>query len=353
MHFALINLMRALLFFSFIFIAPFIKGQDSIFLNEKPIGIVDNLLSGGIESIGALKLQDLKKQMEIVQYDYIQGDIPTFAGDRESAYYTIPGQVYLKEVYPENHESALELLTLHESLGSLYYQDENYALSIILKMLADKPAEERQDLLQHPNVQFMFSKEPMYMNSTGGGATAVGGGGDFMAAWIKYRVSQEVLKYNHTVLTIYFLSQLRFEPQTQKKTSQSILIEPEDYKIPHQGLLDFTKNEHAKDPERRHNLSLDFKILIPTKWFEQNPNFIEPAVQEISNFYRLFAQTLDRTAKPKIKIIAKCGYVQLILPSKLLENDLLLRSGGLDPFIENFRIGCLNDFGFETQILKY
>lgn len=328
--------------------SQFIWAENPMVLQNLSVQPVDKLLESGIENVGALNLKALRQKLISIEYNEMPAELPRFMGARQSAYYN-DGRVYQKESYPKGFEEALQLLATHEALGALNFQDENYQFSILLKLLSEKPSEEQQEFVSSPTIEMFFSKDSAMYNFEGGGATGAGGGGDFMAAWVKYLVTESTLKKPHTPLFLLYLAAIKFEPYSSSQIRDSITLDVDNSKFMHPGIIGFSQLLYGNDPNYTDNTSIHFMIRVPTHQFQANPRLIAPGVSKLSHSFSSFMMGVYNYSHIGNKKIARCGFQILQVPQSILESDLLSRSGGISPFLNDFINDCERHYGFTTQ----
>jgi hypothetical protein len=309
---------------------------------------MDTLLEDNIEQVGALNLWVLKQQMDQLQVSTLVGDLPDFMGTRDSAYYTHEGKIHFRDDYPMEFLPALQLLATHEALGALGFQDDNYGVSILLQSLAESSKAKRQKLLTHPYIDSKFHAGKAFLK-TGGGATGVGGGGDFMAAWVKYLVTQYVLKASHSPQHLMFLDQVRFEPYGYGNPKIQTTLSVDEQRQPHLGILGLMQHMFENDPTYRDNDELTFMVNVPTWNFQSHPEKIEAAVAELGNFFLEYMKGVRNEADADLQVFGLCGMSVMVVAKATLKSDLFKRSGGVEPFWQDFIKSCKEDFGYEAE----
>jgi hypothetical protein len=98
---------------------------------------------------------------------------------------------------PRDALESLADLELHEALGTLGYEDNQYALSTSLRVLAETESAETREKLKKTLEKGVFSEKNLRNQHDGG--SSVGGGGDIRALIIKNQVLAEILKENRKV----------------------------------------------------------------------------------------------------------------------------------------------------------
>lgn len=206
---------------------------------------VQSVLDLGLDRIGDLDLRDLKNNLSSVQVTIQEKTARGSGGLRKSAL-NYPGTKKVTINKPKESELNYrwELILLHESLGALGYQDENYELSTSIcwtayKVLARKRNRGEPEIYVQKNIADLFRNlqlthkprlYPMYAWTQGsggklslqrgGGATSTGGGGDIFAAVVKFNI----LRVNNTVETLRrYVPQIASEDVTFTEMEQAIL----------------------------------------------------------------------------------------------------------------------------------
>ena len=161
----------------------------------QPISLVvpRALRNRGMSQLGAIHLDQLIEELTKVEWSVFNlGFISASGGKRTTAMYLVKSkQVFVTElawqwVLPQFQP----LMALHEGLGASGYDDENYQISTTLFYLAQIPAAEADEIMKAgPFLEILQSvvrrtKEPKYLLASGG-ATGVGGGGDYLGAEAK------------------------------------------------------------------------------------------------------------------------------------------------------------------------
>lgn len=300
--------------------------------------MVDDLMSSGVNQVGNLRLQDLKDKMGQIDYKSFQGKMPDFAGDRESAYYTANNEVYFREDYPKKFKDAIQLLATHEALGALNFDDNDYELSIYLNAIASQRFQDRSSLLTHPVIATRFGAPKSYEKS-GGGATGVGGGGDFMSAWIKFLVTENILKSQHWTSHLVIFAFTRFEPYGFGVPHKQITIQVDKERVPFAGIVDYVFDQYKENPNLRDPETLSFLVRVPSWYYQSHPEDMETDVQELSEFIKVHLETMvghNNEIEKQLKTFGRCGPFQFVVAKQTLESDLLKRSGGVQPFLDDF-----------------
>jgi hypothetical protein len=163
---------------------------------------VDMLIERGILKIGKLDLTHLSDELNTVEWAYFDlGFLLGSGGKRISSVYFIEKKQVVINWYSfknmEGNPVPMFSWALHEGLGALGYQDENYEISGAISFMANHPELEKDLLKKYAPLFKAFdreNKERLYLLA--GGATVVGGGGD--AAIIELK--QQMLNYFFTMI---------------------------------------------------------------------------------------------------------------------------------------------------------
>jgi hypothetical protein len=148
---------------------------------------IDQTISQGITVIGNVDLQNVKQQIKSIRLYLVAMGVSAIGAGRFSirqdfAYFPFTHSIYLNSgALQEDPERWLQLF-LHECLGALEYNDENYQISsviysknanVVTQKIKAQNADFSGKLIQNPHVDV---KDFGRMKS--GGGTVVGGGGD-------------------------------------------------------------------------------------------------------------------------------------------------------------------------------
>jgi|GEM_PF-5623654 len=170
--------------------------------------IVDQCLNSNWKRINNLNLDNLKRLMhELTFFETSRSPRDEFFG-RRTAFFRSK-TVFIHESVPQ---PARALILLHESLGALGYDDQDYEKSILLTAFCGSPS------LIKPRLLVLAFKGKHFSKYAGtrmaGGATIVGGGGDAVSAYLKLRVIQKLINRKNSYRLLQQALRLPFEPNT-------------------------------------------------------------------------------------------------------------------------------------------
>ena len=176
--------------------------------------VVSALQREGVQKIGDLDLAQFSKDAQKINWKKnLQAAPSLVAGARTSAYYVIDKkEVYISDNLPKDALKSYPDLELHEALGALGYEDNQYALSTSLRVILEtKSSAERQILLKNFG-KTIFTEDNMKIRLDGG--SSVGGGGDIRTLLIKNQVLSEILNSSRKVSVEFYVSYplINFEP---------------------------------------------------------------------------------------------------------------------------------------------
>lgn len=179
--------------------------------------IIDSLQRQGIKKVGDLDLAQFSAEAKSkIRWNYLKKETPSIiSGGRTSAVYIYDPSsdtqgVYLNPKLPKEVAPYMPDLELHEALGALGYEDQQYNLSSGLRLLLDaENPEDRKKILKSFS-KGLFKEENLRIE----GGSSVGGGGDIRALLIKKEVLADIIKEEGQV-TLDFLTAypgINFEP---------------------------------------------------------------------------------------------------------------------------------------------
>ena len=146
---------------------------------------VEILLKRGITKIGKLDLKKLSKQLSTVEWRTFEvGFLIGSGGNRYTSVYVVKDRMVIINLLSfenlQNQPVHLFSWALHEGLGALGYNDENYEISSSISFLAENPQlginSGIEYIEEHFQVIAKTKTDRRYAMS--GGSTVVGGGGD-------------------------------------------------------------------------------------------------------------------------------------------------------------------------------
>ncbi len=172
---------------------------------------IDKLLGQNIVKIGNMNLEKLSAELDTVEWrTFDLGYLGGSGGNRMTSIYIVKDKMVVI-----NSLSLQGLVgkpvhmfswALHEGLGALGYDDENYELSSSISFLADNPS-----LMSLSGVDYVKDNfKELKRSSLGrtyamsGGSTVVGGGGDAIIIDLKQRLLKRYfdwIKKNHSYKT--------------------------------------------------------------------------------------------------------------------------------------------------------
>ena len=154
--------------------------------------IITELQAKGINQVGEFNLTQFVRESESVSWQKNENFPPEeITGNRRSAYYDPKNKkVYMSEVPQSFLEKQVPLLSLHETLGALGYDDINYSLSTALSLLnqMNDPAERK--FFAETYGRSLFNAKSFKV----AGTSSVSGGGDLFALHMKSEVLESLMK---------------------------------------------------------------------------------------------------------------------------------------------------------------
>ena len=189
---------------------------------------LEKLLNQNIVKIGDMNLIKLSKELETVEWrTFDLGFLGGSGGKRMTSIYIVKDKMVVINTLSLQSlvGKPIKMFSwaLHEALGALGYDDENYELSSSISFLANNPSHLNSTGVDYVQSHFLELKK----SSTGrvytlnGGSTVVGGGGDAIIIDLKQRLLSryfEWVKKNHPYKTaahikkgFLFLTKLKME----------------------------------------------------------------------------------------------------------------------------------------------
>lgn len=163
---------------------------------------VEMAMELGYEKIGKLKLNKLLGELETVEWRTFElGFLSGSGGKRTTSIYIVKDTMVVINMYALQNlvgkPVPLYSWALHEALGALGYDDENYELSSSISFLANNKNEGFENLTSIDFIKHNFNSvkkskhEKTYLMA--GGSTVVGGGGDAVLIQLKQLLLQRYL----------------------------------------------------------------------------------------------------------------------------------------------------------------
>lgn len=205
---------------------------------------VEKVLARGIKKIGKLDLKKLSKELDKVEWrTFDLGFLAGSGGVRTTSIYLVEKKMVVINILALNNLVGkpvhINSLALHEAMGALGYEDENYDLSSAISFLATTHLENLVTLSYVKNIfsNFTISKENRLYAAKSGGSTVVGGGGDAVIIELKQRLLKRYFEWISENNKNYSSDQIRtgFEALTRQKIEFN--LEENDY-----GQTDFSFN---------------------------------------------------------------------------------------------------------------
>ncbi len=168
---------------------------------------VDILLKRGIKKIGNLNLLKLAKELNTVEWRTFEiGFLVGSNDERSTSIYIVKDRMVIVNFLSFQNLAGQPVhvysWALHEGLGALGYNDENYELSASISFLAENSHLASLSTIYYLDEQFEVTARSRqgrnYVNA--GGSTIVGGGGDAIIIELK----QRLLKRYFDWITINF-----------------------------------------------------------------------------------------------------------------------------------------------------
>lgn len=186
--------------------------------------IIDGLRSQGISKVGGLDLNKFKADAQKITWKKnLQAAPDLVAGMRKSAYYIYKNnEIHVSKNLPTETLESLPDLELHELLGALRYEDNQYEISTSLRLLHEtKSPELRQKLLNNFS-NTLFTKERLKIYD---GGSSVGGGGDIRALHIKNYILKKILSSRSSVSADFYRSYplINFEPVDDPRMDVAVM----------------------------------------------------------------------------------------------------------------------------------
>ena len=193
---------------------------------------VEILLDRGISKIGKLNLKKLSKELNTVEWRTFEiGFLLGSGGNRLTSVYVVEDRmVIINSLSFENligKPVHLYSWALHEGLGALGYNDENYELSASISFLAENSqlANHSSNITIKDHFQKIDRSKVGLTYASSGGSTVVGGGGDAIIIELKQLLLKryfEWIKINHSELSNEkikqgFNSLIKFKMETYQK----------------------------------------------------------------------------------------------------------------------------------------
>jgi hypothetical protein len=153
-------------------------------LREYSLSLPKLLSSMNVDQVGDLKIKDILKELEQVNWEVTQKAITVGSGKPRFACNYFVREVKVICNSSASSPAVMPLVTLHEGLGALGYLDENYEISSAISIHAlTKRKTPIQGVTESLRNIRKRTKDEIY-NSPGGG-TSVGGGGDSVGVTLK------------------------------------------------------------------------------------------------------------------------------------------------------------------------
>lgn len=336
-----------------IFLFTFVKSLYAEGIAISPLQLyasqsLTELTDIGITKVGDLDLNELKQRFLAIQYQTAEVD-DSISNGRTSAYY-LEGQVFSTPGIENYREEALRLLALHESLGALGLDDENYQKSVLIESLSKLPSRLQQRFLNSLGSKLVFGRNRLEV-STDGGATGIGGGGDITSAWFKYKVIQYLKTYIRLeVEDIVLLAHLRFEPNLYQINFDKILFVPSTLSCS----IDHIPTIASNSINTFHTIRP--MVLVPVNLMEKDPLEIRRNIIETSKFFLSLISSINkyvsiRSFNRTIKTLAHCkgNNKTFFLDKNIFNNVIFKESNNLKDFIAEFSFECLRETGYEAQ----
>jgi len=196
-------------------------------LNDAKLMTLNRCLQQGIQKVHQLDLRILKAKILEVPFMAVPSLKKSSDPARRHAYYQ-SGVVFYSDKILGHSDHALELLALHEGLGSLGYLDNDYQISILLHSLCNmKSKAEQRELMNSSLLRWHLGATQL------AGGTKVGGGGDWEAAVLKLEIMKTIPAGKASVSHSILISELSVEPSSSISSKLEILASTAK---PHKGL---------------------------------------------------------------------------------------------------------------------
>jgi hypothetical protein len=338
----------SLLIFTLCFANLFADQLLSNPLERKAEQTITDIIGSGVTKIGDLDLLKLREEIKTIEFNNIDGDIDIVAGGRNSAYY-LAGEVFSKPDLERYGQQAMNLLSIHESLGALGYEDSNYQKSILIEAFRGLPHGLQQDFLNDHLTKLVFDQDSLRYE---GGATGIGGGGDIATAWLKFQVIN-YLKIS-SILTpheLLALSHTRFEPNNKNPNEETAIIVPHKSEC---GNNNIVLRELRKSRSYSHIIP---SVLIPSNYHKMNSDRLWKIVIDLARFFRVYYNNKKVTTDflPSYSGYQKLAHCHgtnntFVIHESIKNNITFKNSNTLKDFISEYNFQCLKDTGHEARI---
>lgn len=183
---------------------------------------IDKLLSFNINRVGKLNLVTLSKELDEVEWKTFDlGFLIGSGGNRTTSIYFVETKTVVLNTMSlselQNKPVSLFSWTLHEGMGALGYQDENYELSSSIAFLAENTSLEDLNAAKEglesnfTQDKIIRAKENRTYKMASGSGTVVGGGGNAIALELKKKLMQRLMAKTKNKKALKKLSLLAIE----------------------------------------------------------------------------------------------------------------------------------------------
>jgi|GEM_PF-5623638 len=218
--------LKILAAFAFSFCASMSLAEPQT-LNDAKLITLNRCLQQGIQQVQRLDLRKLRAKILEIPFVAVQSLEDSSDPARRHAYYQ-SGVVFYSDKILAQSKGALELLALHEGLGSLGYLDNDYQISILLHSLCNmKSKDEQRELMNSSLLRWHLGATQL------AGGTKVGGGGDWEAAVLKLEIMKTIPAGKASVSHSILISELSVEPTSSISSNVEIVA---SLAKPHKGL---------------------------------------------------------------------------------------------------------------------
>lgn len=302
------------------------------------------LIENNITKVGDLDLVDLRRRNNQVMYQPIENSTTIVLTGRDSAFFG-NNTIYSEIEYADTENaSALNLLALHELLGSQGYNDNEYQLSIYLMLLYSKIAHDQNIYGTTQNVlPNFFFEENLILNdvlSTSGGSTGIGGGGDLDAALFKFELLSRFPLLSTNLERTLSLINLQFEPNSDDPAAKLIRITEKKFSnVPFGKFITYDSNSLIT------KYTILPRILVPNHYSKMTRQEQYIALLQTADFLNKYFDMFFNINNFKINQrefvnLAHCEGKEFNIRKDVLNHEVVINSNVIDNYIADFNLLC-------------